>query len=332
MIKRKKYSTDVDDFDNIESDLLLLEQLDEIDKALPVNNVPSQNITIRRCKGRCIQDNAGPPSTGTLHPDVRGELLEMTQEANTLRMKNSELKGCLQMLKFKTENLEKEKEQLQATIIDVKNQSDKQVAEERALREKAEEDLRTLRTTQEIDQQSRMFHERLLANQPLISSIQQSNVSPSNSPLISRKVVVPDRRTSGPHFPRNFTKGTDGLKYLFTHPKASDSAQMTFPVVLSQNYIGEPTAKRFATSRAPLQTRHNNQLDMCSSVDVEVQADIVSPYDALETFSKKKIFNVLWSMCDEIGKDDFWDTQLYDMLKGAESEPQLLIDALGHKT
>lgn len=326
LAKRKKYAEEDDDFDNVASDFLLLEQLDEIDKAVPINTQLTQNITIRKPRERHYGTDVGTqPSTSTAHPILEDDLVQMTQKVTKLTSKNMELEGCVQMLKFKTENLEKEKIQLQATIIDVKNQSDKRLAEERALREKSERDLRSLKTTQDIDLKTKEFRERIQANHEAIAAEHQV----ANTSLVSRKVVVPRSRI-GPHFPKSLAD-SNGLRHIFGHPKETDSHQMTFPVILTQetpNYIDGPPTKKFCIAPSIQYTYPGSAPHRNSMTDANVQVEIPSPYEALEGFSQKKVFDVLWKMSDEIEEDDFWSTLRYDAIRGFESNPQLLVNSV----
>uniref|UniRef100_A0A0M3ICC4 Uncharacterized protein n=1 Tax=Ascaris lumbricoides TaxID=6252 RepID=A0A0M3ICC4_ASCLU len=272
-------------------------------------------------------------------------LTQMEEEIRRVKDENNDQSGEIQFLKFKIQNMDKEKAHLQSQLLEIRKTFEQRLDEERNRHERLEKELRDEITYQEQERRSNEFRERL-SNATAHSTDQQSQaiMIPSSSSdevsagvLQTRKVMLCSRR-SGVPFPRSLNDSRN-LASLFSHRKRTiDETQATFQTAPSptKDPYGRPDffyeiKRRPRPENAPSNfTEERRQPRAVTSNSVGLQTGTSNIFDVSGCLGDKeyyvepllllqRLLDAAWMLCDGEAPVDFWNSNSLRTLMGSST-------------
>uniref|UniRef100_A0A914ZIE6 Uncharacterized protein n=2 Tax=Parascaris univalens TaxID=6257 RepID=A0A914ZIE6_PARUN len=261
-------------------------------------------------------------------------LTQMGEEIRRVKDENNDQSGEIQFLKFKIQNMDKEKALLQSQLLEIRKTFEQRFDEERSRHERLEKELRDEIIYQEQERRSSEFRERL-SSATAHSTDQQSpavNIPPSPSSEISagtlqtRKVMLCSRRSGAP-FPRSLNDSRN-LASLFSHRKRTiDETQATFQTAPSptKDPYGRPDffyeiKRRPRPGNAPSNFAEElRQPRAVTTSSVGLQTGMSNIFDVSGCLRGKSLLDAAWMLCDGEAPVDFWNSNSLRTLMGGST-------------
>ncbi|KHN71607.1 hypothetical protein Tcan_03759 [Toxocara canis] len=267
---------------------------------------------------------------------------QMEDEIRKMRNETAEQIGQIQFLKFKVQNSNKEKAQLQSQLLEIRKIYEQKLNEERSRHEKLEEELRSEITyqlyyimfIQEQEQRSKEFRERFDSSTAVPTDQQSEAIAvaasaeasqvPTPATVIRTKKVMLSSRHSGAAFPRRLND-SQNLASLFSHRKrAYGESQATFQSIPSPtkdpyqrpDFFYDIKRKTSPENMAAIGTERRWQLQSTATKNVDTQTSTKNVFDVSDSLTDKRVMDAIWALYDPSSEVDFWNIDQLKILKG----------------